>query len=157
MSVQKLQTALHAKQRREGLSESGMREICLSGSMSGERKRSDAEWPRLPRLSSTLPLTDKPSRAKIHFCPLWSKSGQTRVRLECPLSAISRLMHRSKQHLYSITSSARASTDGGTVRPIAFAALRLTTSLNRVGFCTGRSEGLVPLRIRSTYSATRRN
>jgi IS30 family transposase len=28
---------------------------------------------------------DKPARAKIHLCPLLSKSGQTRVRLECPL------------------------------------------------------------------------
>ncbi len=31
-----------------------MREIRKSGSMSGERKRSDAAWPKLPRLSSTL-------------------------------------------------------------------------------------------------------
>jgi hypothetical protein len=30
---------------------------------------------------------DKPSRAKIQLCPLWSKSGQTRVRLDCPLCA----------------------------------------------------------------------
>jgi hypothetical protein len=29
-------------------------------------------------------------------------------------------MHRSKQHLYSITSSARAMTAGGTVRPSVF-------------------------------------
>jgi hypothetical protein len=34
-------------------------------------------------------------------------------------------MQRSKQPLYSITSSARASSDSGAVRPIAFAALRL--------------------------------
>ena len=32
---------------------------------------------------------DKPSRAKIHLCPLWSKSRQTRVRPDCPLCAIS--------------------------------------------------------------------
>jgi len=38
MSVQKLQKALRAKQRREVLSESRMREICLSGSMSGEKE-----------------------------------------------------------------------------------------------------------------------
>jgi hypothetical protein len=31
-------------------------------------------------------------------------------------------MHRSKQHLYSITSSARTSNEGGTVRPSALAA-----------------------------------
>src|SRR5450759_3051023 len=79
----------------------------------------------------------EPFRAKIHLCPLWSKSGQTWAQLDCPLSAKSGLMHRSKQHLYSITSSAATSNAVGTVRPIAFAALRLMTSLNRVGFCTG--------------------
>ena len=31
-----------------------MREIRTSGSMSGERKRSDAAWRKPPRLSSTL-------------------------------------------------------------------------------------------------------
>ena len=33
------------------------------------------------------------------------KSGQTRVRSDCPLSAKSGLMHCNKQHPYSITSS----------------------------------------------------
>jgi hypothetical protein len=32
-----------------------MPEIGTSGLMSGERKRSVAAWPKLPRLSSTLP------------------------------------------------------------------------------------------------------
>src|SRR5450759_2540159 len=49
---------------------------------------------------------DKPLRAKIQLCPLLSNSGQTRAQLDCPLSANSGLMHRSKQQLYSITSSA---------------------------------------------------
>ena len=51
---------------------------------------------------------------------------------------------------YSITSSARTSNDGGTVRPSALAVFRLITSSNLVGCSTGRSEGLVPLRILST-------
>src|SRR5262249_43381829 len=55
--------------------------------------------------------------------------------------------------LHSITSSARVSTAGGISRPIVFAVLRLITNLNFVGCSTGRSAGLVPLRIRSTYSA----
>jgi Luciferase-like monooxygenase len=44
---------------------------------------------------------------------------------------------------YSITSSARASKEGGTVRPSALAVLRLITNSNLVGCSTGRSEGLV--------------
>src|SRR6516164_8423824 len=49
---------------------------------------------------------------------------------------------------YSITSSARARIEGGTVRPSAVAVLRLTTSSKVVGCWTGRSAGLAPLRIR---------
>jgi hypothetical protein len=48
---------------------------------------------------------------------------------------------------HSITSSARARIDCGTVRPSTFAVLRLITSLNVVGRWTGRSAGLAPFRI----------
>ena len=48
---------------------------------------------------------------------------------------------------YSITSSARPSTDGGIVSPSAFAVLRLMTNSNFVGCSTGRSAGFAPLRI----------
>src|SRR5262245_43545239 len=51
---------------------------------------------------------------------------------------------------HSITSSARASSDGGTSRPSAFAVARLITSSYFVGACTGRSDGFSPLRMRST-------
>src|SRR5262249_7133359 len=51
---------------------------------------------------------------------------------------------------HSITSSARASSVGGTSRPSAFAVLRLMTSSYLVGACTGRSPGFSPLRMRST-------
>src|ERR1700751_1358713 len=56
---------------------------------------------------------------------------------------------------YSITSSARARSEGGTSRPSALAVLRLITSSNLVGCWTGRSEGLSPLRILSTKYAAR--
>src|SRR5215470_13901730 len=58
---------------------------------------------------------------------------------------------------HSITSSARASSVGGTSRPSAFAVLRLITSWYLVGACTGRSAGFSPLRMRSTYWAAERN
>ena len=57
---------------------------------------------------------------------------------------------------HSITSSARASSVGGTSRPRALAVLRLMASSNFVGCWTGRSAGLAPLRIRSMYDAARR-
>jgi hypothetical protein len=51
---------------------------------------------------------------------------------------------------HSMTSSARARIEGGTVRPSAWAVFRLTTSSNLVGCCTGRSAGFAPLRILPT-------
>src|SRR5262249_18759731 len=57
---------------------------------------------------------------------------------------------------HSITSSARASSVGGTSIPSVFAVLRLITSSNLVGCSTGRSAGLAPFRILSTYAALRR-
>src|SRR5262249_5826498 len=51
---------------------------------------------------------------------------------------------------HSITSSARASSVGGSVRPSVFAVLRLMVSSYFVGACTGRSAGFSPLRMRST-------
>src|SRR5262249_20633112 len=50
---------------------------------------------------------------------------------------------------HSITSSARASSVGGTCRPSALAVLRLITSSYLVGACTGRSPGFSPFRMRS--------
>src|SRR5437667_4840961 len=46
-----------------------------------------------------------------------------------------------------MTSSARPSSDGGMVRPRAFAVLRLNESVNRVGRSIGISLGGVPARI----------
>jgi hypothetical protein len=47
--------------------------------------------------------------------------------------------------------------DVGTVRPSAFAVLRLTTSVNLVGACTARSAGFSSLRMRSTSEVASRN
>src|SRR5262249_48695517 len=52
--------------------------------------------------------------------------------------------------LHSITSSARASSVGGTSKPSACAVIRLMTSSNFVGCSTGISPGFVPRRILST-------
>jgi hypothetical protein len=75
----------------------------------------------------------------------------------CRLRAISGLMHCSKSHPYSMTSSARNRRASGIVRPIALAVLRLMTSSNLVGCSTGISAGFAPLRTRSTISAPRRH
>src|SRR5215471_16969985 len=50
--------------------------------------------------------------------------------------------------LHSITSSARPSSIGGTVRPIVLAVFRLITSSNLVGCWTGRSPGFSPMKMR---------
>src|SRR6202040_3568635 len=48
---------------------------------------------------------------------------------------------------YSITSSARASSDGGMVRPSALAVFRLIANSYVVGACTGRAAAFSPLRM----------
>src|SRR5207244_5193890 len=50
--------------------------------------------------------------------------------------------------LHSITSSARARSVGGTLRPSNLAVSVLMTSSNLSAWATGRSAGLAPLRIR---------
>src|SRR5262245_10782175 len=52
--------------------------------------------------------------------------------------------------IHSITSSARASSIGGTTRPMALAAVTLMTRSNLVGCSTGMSPGFAPRRILST-------
>ena len=51
---------------------------------------------------------------------------------------------------YSITSSARTSSIGGTSSPSALAVAMLITSSNLVGWSTGRSAGFAPLSMRPT-------
>src|SRR5258705_145886 len=51
--------------------------------------------------------------------------------------------------------SAGPSTRAGTVRRICFAAFKLITNSNFVACCTGKSSGLAPFNILSTYTAAR--
>jgi hypothetical protein len=60
------------------------------------------------------------------------------------------------QRCHWSTSSARKRRVGDMVSPRALAVLRLMTSSNVMGCSTGRSAGLAPLRILSTYVAPRR-
>ena len=76
-------------------------------------------------------------RCHVCSCP---ESRHSAGLLECRRCAIER--HRL---VYSITSSARASRIGGSLKLSALAVRRLTTSSSLVGCSTGRSAGEVPL------------
>jgi hypothetical protein len=75
----------------------------------------------------------------------------------CCLVPNSGLMRGSRQHAYSITSSARSRNASGMAKPSTLAVVRLMTRSNLVGCSTGMSAGLVPRNILSMYSAPRRN
>jgi hypothetical protein len=75
---------------------------------------------------------------------LTPKSGHVRCNSVCPLCANS-----GHETNYSINSSVRAISVGGTVKPSALAVLRLMANWNLTGACTGRSLGFSPLRMRS--------
>jgi hypothetical protein len=113
------------------------------------------------------------------FRESWSRSAAVRVGRHCdpmqsfklsPRGAVSHtdqsldflstklnlIWHCDVRATHLITSSARKSSAGGTVTPMDFATLRLTTSSSFVGCSMGRSPGLAPLRIFATNSAALR-
>jgi hypothetical protein len=69
------------------------------------------------------------------------KSGHSRARQQCPLCANSGCEQVQRSAPYSITSSARAITEAGTVMPSACAVLRLILRRKRAGCSNGRSAG----------------
>jgi len=77
-----------------------------------------------------------PAASRIAIAILTARRKRTAIRSECGC--------------YSMTSSARARIDGGTVRSSPLAVVRLTTSWKVVGCCTGRSAGLSPFKILPT-------
>ena len=64
-----------------------------------------------------------------------------------PMSA--KCQKRTLSACYSMISSARASSEGGMVRPRAFAVFRFMMSSYLLGACTGRSAGFSPFNMRS--------
>jgi len=82
------------------------------------------------------------------------RSSMTRRRLSgSPIVAL----REQQDVVHSITSSAATSSVCGIVSPSSFAVLRLMINSNLVGCSTGRSLGLAPRKILSTYSAARWN
>jgi hypothetical protein len=83
------------------------------------------------------------SLASNHLSPLSNQGGHdpTSARREVPATDSCTAANDIRGLRHSINSSARASSEGDTARPIALAVLRLKTSLNFVGICTGRSPG----------------
>src|SRR5262249_1458313 len=79
-----------------------------------------------------------------------------RARRERPRGRCAAEQRDERAAIHSITSSAMASTPGGMVRPSVLAVLRLMTNSNLVGCSTGKSAGLAPFSILSTWLAARR-
>jgi len=121
------------------------------------RKLEPAKWGPMVKLHCEIPeppmaqmgqkrrsQSERGSRA----CPLCSDSD--RVGASQRSAALCQLRRNASQQTepYSITSSARASSIGGTSRPSALAVLRLMTNSYLVTCWMGRSTGFSPLRIR---------
>src|SRR5262245_49462314 len=85
--------------------------------------------------------------ARVDKTDSWDFRRLLRTRCERPRSRAAQ-QRDEVAPVHSITSSAMASTFGGTVRPSALATFRLITSSNLVDCMTGRSAGFSPLRTR---------
>jgi hypothetical protein len=90
----------------------------------------------LPEQSARVALSDVRSASTLRT------QSRTLRRVRNP-------QQKRKSPRYSIIASARASSVGGTVRPRAFAVLRLITNSSFSGAWTGNSLGFSPLRMRS--------
>ena len=101
--------------------------------------------PKLP--SNSLGLGGK-TRIRCVTAAFVSSGHPCRIGFDCfvPIPDLSRCSKL--RRAYSMTSSAVASSVGGTVRPSALAVLRLIASSNFVGCTTGKSAGFSPFKMR---------
>src|SRR5262245_53894278 len=123
-----------------------------------ESHRSPHEFRPPPRYSSSI--LEGAMSALGSFTSLWLLRSTVRMSASHPKTTKSlrssemtrcarkRHKHRSRQHHYSITSSALASSVGGTLRPSIRAVSALMTRSNLLDCTTGRSAGLAPVRMR---------
>ena len=118
--------------------------------------RSSANTNRRARSSSSTPGAAAAPVSRSAIRSVLPSPHQTRSRCRprisdrsAPIFSPCGLIYMASLHKsrYSMISSARASTDGGIVKPSAFAALRLMTNSNFVGRSTGRSAAFAPSRI----------
>ncbi len=101
-----------------------------------------------PSIHPVLMIRMQPQREFCNtFPPTTDSCWTSRNVADVPIAAVSRC---SKWARYSITSSAVASNEGGTIRPRSFAVLTFTIILNLVGVCTGRLPGSSPVKMRAT-------
>jgi hypothetical protein len=109
---------------------------------------------RLPSGQGGMPVRsawavmERPSRARRAGRPLRLHCGNLAALRRTGASGQLQTLRCSKQHCYSMISSARPRSNCGTVRPSALAVLRLRISSTFVDCWTGRSAGFSPLRMR---------
>ena len=104
--------------------------------------------PLQERRDAGLRIADRPRRELDEHADAPHPLALLRARRERPRRRRTAEKRDELAPPHSITSSARASRDGGTVRPSILAVSVLMTNSNLVDCATGRSAGLVPLRMR---------
>src|SRR5215204_7028956 len=112
---------------------------------------------KVPKLTNertekpVFPLIDWPGAYHEGYSPRRRGRLSRRLDLQAEYSGPSTAEERKQfSPPHSITSSARARSVGGIVRPSALAVLKLMRNSNLVGCSTGKSPAVAPFRSRST-------